>query len=413
MTMIGDSEGRLRTIKIAIVSDLHAFEPSAIGPKDPTPSWLGVGQHENSTGQNPIFGIKKLIKDESLTADYLLCPGDLSHQSHPSATGFAWKAVNEISKQLGAELIATPGNHDVDSRVQHNAYDAKGMLQELNPRFPVSADADYDRFWSRHFVLLERGDVRFLVINSSAYHGNSVTSNGTPEYQHGRLADRTLNAIKATLDGKGTLNIALCHHHPIPHEDFSSGAADIMQGGAELIKLLASGSFGEWLIVHGHKHMPKLSYAQATTSIPPVVFAAGSFSAKIHAEIAAIARNQFYILQLDLDEVDMYGLVGRFNSWDWINGEGWKRAQLNSGLPYEGGFGYRERPKIVATNIHNLFGQELKLTWDHVLQKIPQLAFLSPQDLQLSMTELSSSYGVTPHPTATGHIMQLDRKESP
>lgn len=413
MTVTGDSKIQVRTIRIAIVSDLHAFEPSTIGPKEPTPSWLAVGQNENSTGQNPIFGIQKLIRDEKLTANYLLCPGDLSHQAHPSATGFAWKAVNDISKQLGAELLATPGNHDVDSRVQHNAYDAKGMLQELNPRFPVSSDADYDRFWSRHFVLLERGYVRFLVINSSAYHGNSVASNGTPEYQHGRLADRTLNAIEATLDGQRKLNIALCHHHPIPHEDFRSGATDIMQGGAELIKLLASGSFGEWLIVHGHKHMPKLSYAQATTSIPPVVFAAGSFSAKIHSEIAAVARNQFYILDLNLDDLDMYGLVGKFNSWDWINGEGWKRAQPNSGLPYEGGFGYRERPKIVAKSIFDLFGPELKLPWDNVLQKIPRLAFLSPNDLQLSMTELSNSHSVTVHMDAHGHIIQLDRRETP
>lgn len=403
-------ECRQQIIKIAIVSDLHAFEPSSIKEGDSTPSWLGVGQNETSTGQNPVFGLKKLIADDSLNADFLLCPGDLSHHAHPSATGFAWKAVNEISHSLGAELIATPGNHDVDSRSQHNSFDAKGMLQALAPRFPLTSEAEFDRFWSRHFVVLERSDVRFLVINSSAYHGNNVPENGTPEYEHGRLADRTLNAIKASMLGKGRLNVALCHHHPIPHEEYDSGAADIMQGGADLVRLLASGEFGEWLIVHGHKHMPKLTYAQSTTSIPPVVFAAGSFSARIHADISAVARNQFYVVEFDLERLDSDGLVGTFNSWDWINGDGWKRAQASSGLPFVGGFGYRERPSTIAQSILSLFGNKLRLDWSEVLAKMPKLAFLTPSDLRLSTQELATNHGVTVHYDEIGTVLQLDRK---
>ena len=258
-----------------------------------------------------------------------------------------------------------------------------------------------------------RGEVRFLIINSSAYHGNNVPQDGTPEFEHGRLATRTLEAIRNALIGKGKMNIALCHHHPVPHEDYSSGATDIMQGGAELVKLLASGDYGEWLIVHGHKHMPKLSYSQAMTSTPSVIFAAGSFSAKIHHEIAAVARNQFYIVQLDAAQIEAYGLVRTFSTWDWTQGDGWNAAQINSGLPHKGGFGYRERPQIIARDIFKLFGTELQLKWTEVIAQIPKLAFLTPHDLQLTMAELTNALGVTSHVTATGAILQLDRTGAP
>jgi len=186
-----------------------------------------------------------------------------------------------------------------------------------------------------------------------------------------------------------------------------------MQGGAELVKLLASGNIGEWLIVHGHKHMPKLSYSQSETSTPAVVFAAGSFSAKIHHDIAAVARNQFYIVQLDTGHLDAHGLVGTFSTWDWINGDGWKPAQLNSGLPHEGGFGCRVRPQIIAKEIFQLFGAELQLRWHDVLVQIPKVAFFTPHDLQLVMNELTDAHDVTVHSNATGSILQLDRKETP
>src|SRR4051812_36651506 len=97
-------------VRIAVASDLHAVEA---GSQD---SFLIAGAPRRPWKQHPIEALRRLIVEEGITADYLVCPGDFTNQC--SLLGFrtGWEAILEIARYLRADVIGTLGNHDVDSR---------------------------------------------------------------------------------------------------------------------------------------------------------------------------------------------------------------------------------------------------------------------------------------------------------
>lgn len=217
----------------------------------------------------------------------------MGDKANPSAIKFAWDQIHRIKKALGAEgLIATAGNHDLDSRYIYNDFDAKGFLQALDPPFPFANADKNDRFWSRNFVVTHEANSRILVINSSAYHGGKEG-----EFERGRIAKRTIEGIRIALTKSepGKVNIAVCHHHPFRYPDIAAEDYSEMKGGENLLELLGSGNFGRWIIIHGHRHYPRICYAAGSTSAP-VIFGAGSLCAKLYGDIQNRARNQFYLL---------------------------------------------------------------------------------------------------------------------
>lgn len=159
---------------IAIVSDLHAYENEE---PDHAPSHYCIRDPGNDSTKNPIAAFQQLVSNESLSADLLLCPGDLADKANPPAIRQAWLDVNKMQGWLGADLlVATAGNHDVDSRHEHNSFDAKGALQALCPPFPFQDENLNDRYWARHFVTIRTGCLRLLVLNSSAFHGEPCSA---------------------------------------------------------------------------------------------------------------------------------------------------------------------------------------------------------------------------------------------
>lgn len=221
-------------LTLFILSDLHAFDGSQ--KHDSLPSFFDISKPESSGADNPIRDLKSLIRTgEGIHADYLVCCGDLGDKALPHATERAWKELQEIRTLLNAkQVVATVGNHDVDSRHQHNDHDAKGVLLDLLPGFPF-ADGDQNcHFWTHHFAAFRdhATDVRFVVLNSSAYHGEKAD-----EYAHGRVSERTRRRLKAMLERepKPPLNILICHHHPHKHSELDLGDYDDMCGGLRFI----------------------------------------------------------------------------------------------------------------------------------------------------------------------------------
>jgi predicted MPP superfamily phosphohydrolase len=244
------------TLTVGIISDLHAYETADSGNR---PSHLCLNGVDSEPTKHPFAGLHKLIADNSLSVDILLCCGDLGDKAHPAAIRYAWNAIHDLKARLGAsKLFATVGNHDVDSRHKFNAFDPKGFLQSLTPSFPMETEALNDTFWSRNFALYTDNVYRVAVLNSSAFHGG-----GEDELKHGRISDYTLAALRLALEGVPSkpVNILLCHHHPQQHMELNLGEYDVMKSGQLLLDLLGSGAFGDWIVIHGHKHHPKLCYA--------------------------------------------------------------------------------------------------------------------------------------------------------
>jgi hypothetical protein len=317
----------------------------------------------------------------------------MGNRAQRSGIQYAWKAVNEVGARLKASLTtATSGNHDLDSRfITTEDADAKGILLGLNPPYPLSNEAQNNKYWAKNYVIVEGDKYRLVLLNSSAYHGTKGD-----EINHGRVSEATLSFLKAELASlKPQLNnILACHHHPQQHSELKLGDYDVMKNGDLLLNLLGSGEYGRWLIIHGHKHHPKLEYAKGSAT-SPIIFSAGSLCANLFLQLQTKARNQFYMLSLPYDANEKLGLVGMVHAWDWAYGEGWApAASSNSGLPALSAFGYRAEPRIMARQIAELMVTD-KIDWNNVINELPEIAYILPQDLENLGRELKEKHALT------------------
>jgi hypothetical protein len=373
-------------IRLAIASDLHAHAVDG-----ESPSHLDIRIPDTLPNQHPMSGLYKLVEEQSLKAQLLLCPGDLGHQSSPEAIKYAWELLHKLGHKLDSKLVtATAGNHDIDSRYKGDDHCPEHILKGLVPRFPLEDEALSDRYWARAYAIVDLKECRLLLLNSSAYHGRTSV-----EKNHGRIDKQTLVDIEQELKkrGKKDINILLCHHHPQIHSELGLGEDDVMKQGQLLLDLLGNNQYGSWLVVHGHKHHPKITYA-AGGSASPIILAAGSLSSKLFLPLQTVGRNQFYLLEIRRSEVEAYGLVGRVTCWDWAFGMGWIAASDSSGLPAKFGFGWRLNAVSSAKEIAGIVGALATLDWSVVVARIPTLSFLTPQDLSNLEKQLIAVHGL-------------------
>jgi predicted MPP superfamily phosphohydrolase len=390
MSLIRDSPTN-ETLRVAVVSDLHAYATLEQG--EVAPSNLCTVAPEDQPTQHPIMALLELIDKAPLTADLLVCCGDMGDKAKRAGIRYVWEKLQIIKKRLKAKhLYVTSGNHDVDSR-HVDDYDAKGYLQSLVPQYPFTKDEITDRYWARNYVILTEPKYRMVVLNSSAYHGT------TPEeYEHGRITPRTLEALRRELEDLEAMNprdvnILICHHHPHKHDDVEDSDYSTMLGGEKLLKVLGSGKCGDWIVIHGHKHHPRLCYAAGGSSAP-VIFGAGSLSAIIYPELQQIARNQFHLIEFPMSIARTLGLglIGTFETWDWVKGIGWLPASRRSGLPPVGGFGNRDNKLGIAVAVENAVRArgESFVEWSEVQADVPGLKYLIPIDLEWVVQKLQT-----------------------
>jgi len=366
---------------VAIASDFHAH-----GEAKDQPSFLDLREKVVLPTHNPIEGLKDLIQTQALKSDLLLCPGDLGHQASQLGIQYVWEELQKVGSSLGATLVtATAGNHDIDSRYKNTKFAPDHVLKSLVPRFPLP-DPLWDRYWARRYAIVEDPMYRLVLLNSSAFHGYTSF-----EQDHGRVDELGLAQLKHDLGSLESrkINILLCHHHPQQHSELGLGEDDVMRNGQLLLDLLGSGNYGRWMVIHGHKHHPKITYASGGAS-SAVVFAAGSFSSKLYLPLQTVARNQFYIVDFDVAEIEQRGFVGHIRSWDWAYGTGWIPAQNDSSLPARSGFGLRTDPSTLTNRIAEALSGSPTLTWPQFLIDFGEVEYLLPQDFRLLERQLEA-----------------------
>ena len=375
-------------LRIALISDMHAYD--RLEDKEFKPSFLKVGDPEDGTGTNPVADLKALVKKENLQVHLVLCMGDLCDKARPIGLQYAWQKLQELKDLMHAQtLLATSGNHDCDSRHKYNDHDAKGCLQALQPNYPIFDEQLSDRYWSRNFLVLERPECRIISLNSSAYHGFEPE-----EIEHGRISASTLDRLRLILDSAPSqlINILICHHPPHPHSELGLGENDLMKSGQILLDLLGSGRYGKWLVVHGHKHHPKMTYAQGVGTAP-VVLASGSLSACLYPELGTRVRNQFHVVTINFEECRKFGFVGRIHTWEWAASAGWTDAQRGGGLPSRCGFGYKTDPVQLAKRVASAVKRK-RVAWDAIRTQLPELDFIMPEEYEIVRRELKSSHNL-------------------
>lgn len=395
--------GTSASLNILVVSDLHAHGEDPNGSK--SPSYYSINSLYGDGHHNPLADIPSLVKSRS--TDWVLTPGDLGDKAEPVAQKTAWEALHGIKVSVGAsQLFGTTGNHDVDSRRVFPDYDPKSALQTLKPLFPTSHPrfvpddgANSDRYWSKNFVVMPfpAFDCTLLILNSSAFHGYASDAEKPPnEHLCGKVSPLTLEAIRTELQSHPTrLNILLVHHHLSRHP-WIEDANSYMVGGDKLVEALKE-TGRQWLVVHGHQHVPRLSYADGTP-LAPVVLSAGSVAAKTYPVQGVHPRNQIHHICVDVSAMDASGaeLLGTVTSWTWAVGIGWRPASADGGLPSVCGFGYRPvalelRDRLVAQTKASPNGVQ---RWSEIVAKEPKLKYITHEDLR-QVLRMVETAGVT------------------
>lgn len=366
-------------------------------------------------GKNPWTDLEDLIQQHNIKTDMLLCPGDITTHAQGKSLSIAWDNLLRLGSSLGASVVAcATGNHDVNSR-EKEIPPTTSLLREidrtsgifedlklLKPAYPLQiltsrSDSLSDRkkraeYFGNDFLVHITDGVRLVILNSCAGH----TSNPLT-YDRGIISDAALAELRLQLEETGgsnpMINIVLCHHHPDVHSDHQTGTYDFILNGEALIQLLEE--YGDWIIIHGHKHNPRIVTAQGAGSCPITIFSAGSLGAVMNeGRLGKEVRNQFYVLELFFD--DAGGLRGTLQVWHWFVGEKWVETvpagdQISTGS----GFGERRRPWDLARIIAPLVKASGELPWSEVVARTDFARHLFPQYVMRVLSELERNHEIS------------------
>ncbi len=378
--------------KFLLISDIHACD------EDPSnsdaPSYVSSVSPTSLGEPDPIGSLEKLLKGKpELRPDFILCAGDITNKAHPGSLTYAWSKLDILAQSVGAKLVATVGNHDIDSRYKENKFDPRGYVMSLKPEIPAPNRNSFLEYWAENFTILSHPDLNLAVINTAAYHGGGKES--AVEIEHGRISELTLAGIAKRLKSlpKASVNILLCHHHPSKGDAGDKDIGGPTRGGERLIDLLGQDK-SAWVVVHGHKHVPDLFYGQGGSN-SPVILACASFAAQVNADAQNKNPNQVHLLQCDPAHAKSAGLVsaGTVLTWTWQPGLGWSPAKAGQGLPHKTGFGFRGSPATLVKDleIHLSKSGVAHMQWAEALKLIPSVQNLIPSDFDLFARHLEDA----------------------
>lgn len=332
-----------RILSLLVFSDLH----TVIEDRFSDDSYLIYKDNKSEFADAFLAHLMRLKID----FDAIICAGDLANKSEDGSFKTAWEELNLIKKKLGIQdLFCVPGNHDHDSREKSGVFDPKHRIQFIQPPFPCDDLPTATHFWAWHWCHIEREKCNVILINTSAFHGYGK------EYQHGRIStqasDQISDYVKSSKFPEKSINLIVCHHHPIKMEHVDVDYdIEAMDGGQYLLNKLEETNKGSWMVFHGHKHFPEIRLAPATSSEGITILSAGSLSARLHEKINERTSNQFYIVKIDMDKTENMGrAVGKFETYEWTVLDGWHRSKSEK-LPAKGGFGSIYTPTYVAKQI--------------------------------------------------------------
>jgi len=348
-----------------------------VGGKHEDDSYLAYNEGECYFADDLLDYLRGLGKK----CDVLICPGDIANKAEKESFEFGWVLVNQIRSELGIRtLLSVPGNHDHDSR-PGNSIDPKTYMQFMTPEFPTSGFDDNTHFWAWNWFRLGDDDFNAILLNTSAYHGLK-----DEHLHHGRILpeirDQILSRVRQDSFPRRDLNLLVCHHHPVKLPAVAGVTdAQMILGGDDFINDLAQANKGPWLVVHGHRHLPMVWYAGAESAEFPVVFSAGTLSAKLTGPIADQTSNQLYFVDVDLDESRRLGRpVGTFETHEYTFGRGWSLSKSEN-LPPFGGFGGEMTPSSVAQIVEDVLGADPVVNESGRMRIEAAIRNLSPKDL--------------------------------
>lgn len=377
----------MKNVDIAVVSDLHCQ------PKDHEPqcSFLHSDGPRVPKSHHPIAALLELIEAEKLRSAVLVAPGDFTDRANEAGFHAAWFMVQEVAEALEAEVvIPTLGNHDIDSRLQTGFESPFELAKTLHETFLFRDRRINTDYWAHGVAALSVSGMYVVVINSVAGHYTVESA------LHGGVTDAQLSRVRELLreNEEGERLVAICHHHPIQHQGLSTGDSDLMVNGERLIEILSQGRAA--LVIHGHKHYPRLRYA-AGGGDPVPVFAAGSLSA-FSGPLLSTTRNTFHTVTFTENPPVGCTRAGIIDTWEFGLRYGWRRGHRQStDFPPVTGFGFQGVVGSLAGDCAEVLrksGSD-EVSWNRVIAAVPALSYLVPDQFDALDAYLLKHEGLT------------------
>lgn len=373
-------------LDIAVMSDLHCKYGANLTLVQ-TQTYLTTDLELLPISKHPVEALKKCITDFNLSADLLLCPGDITDKVDKQGLLSGWNFIKEVQQSIGnPKLFATVGNHDIDSRGSHSTGHPFTLLKQLEVKgYPTSDSFANTSYWSNHFCVICDSDYCLLLFNSCYSHTDANSAKSC-------LIDHiTIEKINEELSKVSELDmkfkICMLHHHPQHHSNFDLqfSDADFVENGDRLVALLNKFDFN--IVIHGHKHEPKLRYDD---TIP--VFASGSFSSLMNI-IDIKADNTFHMIRLERSG------LGTIRSWVYGPTKGWTQSD-GTYFPCTTGFGAKKSPREIADDCEALISVNSSgmINYQSLIQSVPDLPYLVPSE-QDKLIELLSAKGLSIYPS--------------
>jgi predicted phosphodiesterase len=369
------------SFRILVVSDLHMHLGKPGDAK--APSYLSARPEYRSPKSNPIEGILPLFEKDKTEIDWLVCGGDIGDKADAVAAATAWQQLESVKRRLHIrKLIGTVGNHDVDSRREAEHQQPDQGLKHFQPGFPVSSTTQSERYWARDYLVTKdrTANATLALVNTCGLHGVAVKDGTDPEHNRGYVTQDVLDGLAQELPNKlSRFNVLVMHHHIRQHPWVPDDTTHAVNGPA-LLEVLKSTNT-HWLVIHGHQHMPDLSYGDASP-FAPVVLSAGSLSATaLYPVKGRTPRNQLYLI--DFDTAGAAPQRARVYAWNWSPSVGWIQAGVDSGLPRLTGFGQRGGlPQLLNSVIAAIdAAPAARRTWEELVAQVAEVQYLLRQDL--------------------------------
>lgn len=379
----------------AVMSDLHIG--LAARSKDLCPEPPSTARKDNLKYRTKVDGAYKqkffqFVERETISADYLVLPGDITHQAKPQEVEIASEFILQAADALGVpddKIVFVPGNHDVDWSV-FDPSDGTGVRwgQRYDPighenfHFEkLIGNGQGNVFSPPHFTAWDFDDLLVIGYNSAS-HDSPIPENTA---HHGLAEPAHLDSIREHIDSigppDGRLRLFVVHHHPLDFSEPIPQTTDfsLMTNAESLLSLLHECSFD--LLIHGHKHHPRFE-THSTQSYPHLpILCSGSFSVEIDTQWAGTINNQFHLIMVDGREGRDDQIKGKIISWTNNHSRGWVPSEEStSGIHHVIPFGSYVMPHELDAKLEPFIAQWLTnhehILWRDIVEKFPDFRYL-------------------------------------
>lgn len=397
-------------MKIIIISDLHVGD-AAVSKE------FAVGTTPNSVKNRLLEEFRELVQQQKLDADYLVIAGDITNRATKEEFELAERRLLEISSIIGVDqskIFFVPGNHDGNWEEEERSMAADENIDITIER--KYKDIRHNNFFKQCVERADSGDfytepyftcwsddyLNVIGLNSSVFdHYYKKPHHGIIRKQDLAKLDAKLGELKISSCEK--LNVLIVHHHPIQQPDLPFSEADhsILQNAGVLMDIASKHNIN--FIVHGHKHIPRLTQFANEYLHPVNILCAGSFSARLDDRWFQGVPNTFH--QIEVDRVCSVNNtpMGKVVSWSHNTGHGWTKHESINGIPHLEFFGNRtpaqELKNQIKGVIDELFKTQSHVKWSDLSNQFVDIAYTSRKLLQKVLHELSTDLDFSIHET--------------